>query len=259
MKRQDPLSAGSPAGEAAFQGLPLDLLEGFLEEWTQVLGESCPLLPAKSLEDLKQARIPPSSPPGSTVPGTLAGIDEEIRACRGCRLGQVRRKAVPGEGPLSPLFMFIGEGPGAREDQEGRPFVGPAGDLLTAMIERGIGLPRDQVYITNVVKCRPPGNRDPEPDEVEACLGYLLRQIRLVRPRVLVCLGRVAASALLKTKLPLTVLRGKPREFLGIPLVVTWHPSYLLRNPGAKRGAWEDLKTAMALAGMKPGKPGAGA
>ncbi len=231
-------------------------LEKFLEEWSRVLGGEFPLLPRKSLEDLKAAPAPQGLPRLEET-GGLEGIYEEIRACRACRLGQVRRRAVPGEGPLEPPFLFIGEGPGAMEDQQGRPFVGPAGELLTAMIERGIGIPRSSVYITNVVKCRPPGNRDPEPDEVEACWDFLVRQIRLVRPKVLVCLGRVAASALLRTRLPLNVLRGKPREFLGIPLVVTWHPSYLLRNPAAKRGAWEDLKKAMALAGMDPRNRGA--
>ncbi len=254
------MKAGEPApkeeaqpGQGEETQGSMETLERFMEEWARVLGKGCPLLSKESLEDLK-ALAPPPGIPFREEPVGLEAIYEEIRACRACRLGQVRRKPVPGEGPLEPPFMFIGEGPEAMEDQQGKPFVGPAGELLTAMIEKGIGIPRSRVYITNVVKCRPPGNRDPEADEVEACWGFLVRQIQIVRPRVLICLGRVAASALLRTRLPLNVLRGKPRRFQGIPLVVTWHPSYLLRNPAAKRGAWEDLKKAMALAGLPPGK-----
>ncbi len=257
MNRENPgKEKDQAAPEAKGPALSTATLEKFLEEWAEILGQGCPLLSPESLEDLK-ALTPPRRIPAGKGPSALEEIYEEIRTCRACRLGQVRRNPVPGEGPLEPPFMFIGEGPGAMEDQQGKPFVGPAGELLTAMIERGIGIPRSRVYITNVVKCHPPGNRDPEPDEVDACWEFLVRQIRTVRPKVLVCLGRVAASALLRTGLPLNVLRGKPRTFQGIPLVVTWHPSFLLRNPSAKRGAWEDLKSAMALAGMTPGKGGA--
>ncbi len=224
-----------------------------VREWARVLGEDTPILPKKELERRKTSSPAPAAIPreGEPPQGGLEEIYREIRECRRCRLCQARTLPVPGEGPSNPLFCFVGEAPGAQEDRRGRPFVGPAGELLTAMIEKGIGLPRSRVYITNVVKCRPPGNRDPEPSEIQACRDFLVRQLEIVRPKVLVCLGRVAAGALLQSRLPLNVLRGKPKDVLGIPTVVTWHPSYLLRYPEAKRGAWEDLKLAMALAGWK--------
>ena len=137
--------------------------------------------------------------------------------------------------------MFIGEGPGAEEDRQGLPFVGRAGELLTRIIE-AIGMTRDEVYIANIVKCRPPGNRDPQPDEVAACRSYLERQIALVRPRLLVALGRIAAQTLLGNDLPIGRMRGQWFEVLGVPLMVTYHPAALLRNPALKRPTWEDMQ-----------------
>jgi uracil-DNA glycosylase len=137
--------------------------------------------------------------------------------------------------------MFIGEGPGAEEDRQGLPFVGRAGELLTRIIE-AIGMTRDQVYIANIVKCRPPGNRDPQPDEVAACRSYLERQVALVRPRLLVALGRIAAQTLLGNDLPIGRMRGQWFEVLGVPLMVTYHPAALLRNPALKRPTWEDMQ-----------------
>lgn len=152
---------------------------------------------------------------------------------------------VFGSGSPDADLMFIGEGPGAEEDRQGLPFVGPAGELLTKIIE-AIDLTRDQVYIANIVKCRPPGNRDPLPDEVKECRGYLERQIDLVRPRAIVALGRVAAQTLLESELPLGRLRGRWHSVRGVPVRATYHPAALLRNASWKRPTWEDMKQVKA-------------
>jgi DNA polymerase len=173
---------------------------------------------------------------------SLEAIAAEVRACRACRLCEKRREAVPGQGPAAPLAMVVGEGPGAEEDASGLPFVGPAGKLLDKMLS-SIGLDRaSNCYIANVVKCRPPQNRDPAADEQEACLGYLRRQIALLEPRAILCAGRIAAGALLGLPEGVGKLRGAWREFEGTPLLVTYHPSALLRDESYKRPAWEDLK-----------------
>jgi DNA polymerase len=148
--------------------------------------------------------------------------------------------------------MFVGEAPGADEDATGRPFVGRAGQLLTDMITKGMGLRREDVYIANILKCRPPGNRDPQLDEAGRCLTYLEEQIRIIRPEYLCLLGRVSASILLETALPAGKLRGRWHRYKGIPTIVTWHPAYLLRNPAAKRDAWMDLQMLMQAMGIKP-------
>ncbi len=178
----------------------------------------------------------------------LAAVAAEARACTRCRLSQGRRSVVFGSGDPAAELMFIGEGPGAEEDRQGLPFVGPAGELLTRIIG-AMGLTRDQVYIANVVKCRPPGNRDPEPDEVEACSDYLARQIDLIRPRVIVILGRVAAQSLLGNDLPIGRLRGQWYEVRGVPARVTYHPAALLRNSALKRPTWEDIQAVMGRLG----------
>lgn len=147
--------------------------------------------------------------------------------------------------------MFVGEGPGEQEDLQGEPFVGRAGRLLTSLIE-GIGLRRDQVYIANVVKCRPPGNRNPEPDEIAACEPFLQAQLAALRPRVIVALGKFAAQTLLRDATPITRLRGKLRAYQGIPLMPTFHPAYLLRSPQEKAKAWDDLQQVMQLLGREP-------
>jgi DNA polymerase len=147
--------------------------------------------------------------------------------------------------------MFIGEAPGADEDRQGKPFIGRAGALLTDMINKGMGLSRDEVYIANVLKSRPPENRTPLPDEVAHCLPYLEQQIAIVRPEFLCLLGKTAVVALLETALPMNRLRGKWHRYRGIPTVVTWHPAYLLRNPAAKKEAWEDLQLLMSAMGLK--------
>lgn len=171
----------------------------------------------------------------------LAELSEVAQGCRLCRLCETRNRVVFGAGDPAARLMFVGEGPGAEEDRQGLPFVGRAGELLTKMI-RAIDYEREQVYIANVVKCRPPGNREPEPDEVAACRPYLEAQIDAVRPAVLVCLGRVAAQCLLGTDSPLGKMRGQWFEVRGVPTRVTYHPAALLRNPGFKRPTWEDLQ-----------------
>ncbi len=171
----------------------------------------------------------------------LAAVAERAAACTLCRLSQKRRTVVFGTGDPDADLMFIGEGPGAEEDRQGLPFVGPAGELLNKIIA-AIGLAREEVYIANIVKCRPPGNRDPQPDEAEACREYLEAQIDLVRPRVIVALGRVAAQSLLDSKAPLGRMRGTWYRVREVPTRVTYHPAALLRNAAFKRPTWEDMQ-----------------
>jgi uracil-DNA glycosylase len=167
--------------------------------------------------------------------------------CRLCKLHTLGRKQVVfGVGNPSADLMFVGEAPGADEDIQGEPFVGRAGQLLTKIIE-AIGLQRGDVYIANVIKCRPPGNRNPEPDEVERCERFLFRQVDLVKPKVIVALGKFAAQSLLKTNDPITRLRGREFRFRSATLIPTFHPAYLLRNPSSKRDVWEDMKRVRAL------------
>jgi DNA polymerase len=171
----------------------------------------------------------------------LAQVGAEALACARCRLAEGRRTVVFARGNPEAELMLIGEGPGAEEDRQGLPFVGPAGQLLDRIVA-AIGLSREEVYVCNVVKCRPPGNRDPLPDEVAACRAFLESQVRLVRPRVIVALGRVAAQTLLGTDAPVGRLRGEWHELMGVPLRVTYHPAAILRNAGFKRPTWEDMQ-----------------
>ena len=183
----------------------------------------------------------------------LARMAAEVSACARCpHLASTRTQTVFGEGSATARLMFVGEAPGADEDRTGRPFIGRAGALLTDMITKGMGLAREDVYIANVLKSRPPENRPPSPEEMEHCLPYLERQIAIIRPEFLCLLGKTAASALLETALPLGRLRGKWHRYRGIPTLVTYHPSALLRNPPWKRDAWEDLQTLMNAMGLKP-------
>jgi uracil-DNA glycosylase family 4 len=175
---------------------------------------------------------------------TLDEIRAEMGDCRRCKLYKGRTNLVFGEGRPDADLMFVGEAPGADEDQQGRPFVGAAGQLLDRMLTR-LGLRRDEVYIANVLKSRPPGNRDPEADEIAACLPFLKKQIAALRPRVIVTLGRIAAHALLGTKEPLTRLRGRWQQYDHIRVMPTFHPSYLLRAPQERRKTWEDMQQVM--------------
>jgi uracil-DNA glycosylase family 4 len=192
--------------------------------------------------------LPPIEPEGDT----LLRIREDIGDCKRCRLHEGRQKIVFGSGNERARLVFVGEGPGADEDEQGLPFVGRAGQLLTQMIEgtakkEGIPLLRPDVYICNVVKCRPPENRTPLPDEMEICGQFLYRQLGVIQPKAICALGSTAAKALLSTKDGVTKLRGRWHRWRDIPLMVTYHPSYLLRpyNQNAKREAWEDLKTVL--------------
>jgi uracil-DNA glycosylase family 4 len=186
----------------------------------------------------------------SSLPGVQsldwAGLEATVSACTRCALHATRKQTVFGVGDRRARWMFIGEAPGADEDRLGEPFVGRAGQLLNAMLF-AIGLKREEVYIANVLKCRPPGNRDPQPDEVEQCEPYLIRQIELIQPRLIVALGRHAAHSLLKTEVPLGKLRGQRLSYHGTPLIVTYHPAYLLRNPADKRKVWDDLCLARSV------------
>ena len=183
----------------------------------------------------------------------LQAIREDIGDCTRCALHKGRNKIVFADGSPTARLMFVGEGPGADEDAQGLPFVGRAGQLLNNMIA-AMGLKREEVYIANVVKCRPPGNRTPEPDEANTCSQFLFRQIDVVRPQVLVALGATAATYLLGARQPLAGLRGRVHAFRGMSLVVTYHPAFLLRDPRQKKEAWADLQIAMKELGLKAPK-----
>ena len=180
----------------------------------------------------------------------LATLKAELADCKACKLCHQRTNVVFGEGAADARVMFIGEAPGQTEDETGRPFVGRAGQLLTKIIENAMGLQRSAVYIANINKCRPPDNRVPEPDEVAACLPFLRRQIEAIRPAVIVCLGKTAVSNLLGDTRAVGTLRGLDLSFCSTPVVVTWHPAYLLRNPAAKPEAWQDIKRVNRMLGL---------
>ncbi|MHC5209374.1 MAG: uracil-DNA glycosylase [Planctomycetota bacterium] len=179
----------------------------------------------------------------------LAEICAGVADCVACKLSETRQKTVPGEGNARARIVFVGEGPGADEDRTGRPFVGRAGKLLEDIITKGMRLTRADVYICNVVKCRPPGNRVPEPDEVAACADWLDRQLTSIAPKVICTLGATATRRLLDTNAPMGRLRQRTHDWRGTPVVVTYHPAYLLRNPAAKVPTWEDIRRVMELAG----------
>jgi DNA polymerase len=209
-------------------------------------------------------------PPTSTTPkklpvvvsilekcGSLDEVREVLGDCKRCKLGGLgRRQVVFGVGNPAADIMFVGEGPGADEDLQGEPFVGKAGQLLTKIIEGGMGMRRSDVYIANVVKCRPPQNRDPEPDEIETCRPFLESQIRLIAPKVIVTLGRFAAQTLLNTSTGMMKLRGKWQDYNGTPVMPTFHPAYLLRNPADKRATWQDIQEVLRFLGRPIPKRG---
>jgi len=179
---------------------------------------------------------------------TLKQLKKTVLACEKCSLAVTRKNVVFGEGDPRAGIVFVGEAPGEEEDNQGRPFVGRAGKLLDQLIER-IGIRRNDVFICNVLKCRPPGNRDPEPQEVASCKDHLLSQIDIIRPRIICTLGRHAYNTLLKVDAPVTRIRGKVTTFRGIPLLPTYHPSYLLRSQSRIKEAWEDMETLKKMLG----------
>ncbi len=199
----------------------------------------------------EDAPLVETAPPASAGALNWHELETAVAACTRCALAAGRTQTVFGVGNRAADWMIIGEAPGQEEDRQGEPFVGRAGQLLNSMLG-ALGLAREQIFIANILKCRPPANRDPEPAEAAACAGWLARQIELVAPRLILCVGRVAAQNLLGTQTPIGKLRGQrysygPRE---IPVVVTWHPAYLLRSPGEKRRAWQDLLFAKQVFGQ---------
>jgi len=210
-------------------------LKSYLEYLKEMGVEALPVSKTK-------AAVPHSSP--SPLPHTILTLEEirrELGDCRRCKLHRTRRTLVFGEGNEEAKLMFVGEGPGYDEDVQGRPFVGRAGQLLTKIIQ-SIHLQREEVYITNIIKCRPPQNRNPEPDEIECCHPFLLKQIRTIQPQIICALGTFAAQTLLKTDAKISALRGRFYDLAGMKVLPTYHPAYLLRNPERKREVWEDMK-----------------
>ncbi|VAX23267.1 Uracil-DNA glycosylase, family 4 [hydrothermal vent metagenome] len=187
---------------------------------------------------------------GKATMNPIEIVAAQVESCELCPLAKTRTNAVFGVGDVKARLMFIGEAPGRDEDLKGEPFVGRAGALLTRMI-KGMGLEREDVYIANIIKCRPPKNRNPEPVEVDNCEPYLKRQINIIKPEIICALGAVSAQTLLKTKTPISRLRGQFYQYEGAPLLPTFHPAYLLRNPSAKTDAWSDLQMIMEKLGLK--------
>lgn len=225
---------------------------------------SAPLAPASSSVSPKPAGVPARSllDPADQIAAApallpheklaqLQVIQAEVAACARCsELAGTRTQTVFGVGNPNARLVFVGEAPGADEDAQGEPFVGRAGQLLNDIITKGMKLRREDVYILNVLKCRPPGNRTPAPNEVINCRGFLDRQLEVLQPEFLCCLGSVAAKAILNTELSIGRLRGKFHEYRGIPVLCTYHPAYLLRNPAAKKEVWEDIKLLMNRMGL---------
>jgi DNA polymerase len=222
----------------------------WLEEGVETFTRTAPPQPEAAAPRRGAPRREAAAPARASSGESLEAIQERLGDCQRCALSEGRKSIVFGDGNPNADILFIGEGPGAEEDKRGVPFVGRAGELLTRMIERGMGIPRADVYICNIVKCRPPGNRDPEPEETAACRPFLDAQIDSVAPRVIVTLGRPAASVLLGREVAITRLRGNWQEYRGIPVMPTFHPAYVLRQytEQNRRMVWQDLKAALEAA-----------
>jgi uracil-DNA glycosylase len=232
-------------------------------ELGQMIKQTKTLLQAEIDSGLELPRIKAPVITGETRPLATSNIHTEtlndlktaIGDCKLCKLCNGRKTIVFGEGAEDASIMFIGEGPGIDEDREGRPFVGEAGQLLTRIIENGIGIKRDQVYIATIVKCRPPENKDPEKDEIDTCIPFLKKQIEIVKPKVICTLGRIAARELLKRDFKITMERGRWQTYGNIPLMPTYHPAYILRNQGnekkLKGEVWQDIQKVMTLLGIE--------
>jgi len=212
------------------------------------LNRAIPASFLKKGDPVKKAHVPASEWPrvkSADRPGqTLPDVRDALGDCRRCLLCETRTNLVFGEGNVSAGLVFVGEAPGADEDSQGRPFVGKAGQLLTRIIV-AMGLQRQDVYICNILKCRPPENRNPKPEEIAACEPFLIRQLQAIRPKMICALGTFSAHTLLKTDVPISLLRGRFHSYQGIPLMPTYHPAYLLRNPAAKKQVWEDVQKIM--------------
>jgi len=215
-------------------------MEESMNEWISDLRAYLEYLKGMGITFLTVSRNFTQSPTRSS-PFTLQEIRKELGDCKRCKLYRTRRTIVFGEGNEKATLMFIGEGPGYDEDVQGRPFVGKAGQLLNKIIQ-SIHLQREEVYITNIIKCRPPQNRNPEQDEIETCTPFLMKQIQVIQPKIICALGTFSAQTLLKTNATITALRGKTFDLEGIQVVPTYHPAFLLRNPDKKREVWEDMK-----------------
>jgi len=237
---------GSPASIAQTSGVP-GLASETWEGPTTLSEENNPIPPRKPISAPPQIT---TAVPVADRENALRIIREDIGDCTRCALHKGRNKLVFADGSANARLMFVGEGPGADEDAQGLPFVGRAGQLLNNMIA-AMGLKREEVYIANIVKCRPPANRTPEPEEANTCSPFLFRQIDVVRPEVLVALGATAATYLLGQRQPLAGLRGRVHSFRGSRLIVTYHPAFLLRDPRQKKEAWADLQIAMRELGLK--------
>ena len=224
----------------------LDKLTDFFKAQKDLYGSEL-ILNRKLSDELPEKKLPEEKTESAKEPtidenlGQLKTFYHEIKGCMKCALGATRTHFVFGEGSAQADLMLIGEAPGRDEDLKGVPFVGRAGQLLTLMLQ-SINLKRDEVFIANVLKCRPPNNRDPQPDEIEKCEPYLLKQIEMISPKLIVTLGRFASASLLRTKSALGTLREEVHNYNQVPLLVTYHPAALLRNPQLKKQAWEDLK-----------------
>lgn len=221
-------------------------------------GDAAPRAPVSVAPPPSALSLPlvPRTPHPDPVAALTRLRDETVGDCQRCKLAPTRTHLVFGVGNPRAGLVFVGEAPGADEDAQGIPFVGRAGQLLTKIIE-AMGLGRDDVYIANIIKCRPPGNRNPQPDEIAACEPFLIEQLDIIRPRVICALGTFSAQTLLKTKDPISRLRGRWHVYQGIKLMPTFHPAYLLRNPGEKKAVWDDMQQVMRELGLSdpPKKP----
>ena len=199
---------------------------------------------SQSIRSSAAAQPPVAVNNGEAQPQTLGAVQAELGECQRCALAKTRTNIVFGVGNPNARLVFVGEAPGREEDLKGEPFVGEAGRLLDKILN-AMGMQRDEVYICNVLKCRPPNNRDPLPEEVETCEVFLMRQIEAIKPQVIVGLGRFAVHSLLKTRTPISRIRGEWQSYQGVPMMPTYHPAYLLRNPEGKRDVWEDMKDVL--------------
>lgn len=236
MNRKSPPPNLSPAPILADLRNLVVGLRHYLEEEKRLGVEGWPKLsPSRGPKASPQRLAAPASPM------TLEAVRDELGDCRRCKLHSTRTQIVFGSGNPQAKLVFVGEGPGRDEDLQGQPFVGLAGQLLTKIIQ-AIQLSREEVYIANIIKCRPPGNRNPEPDEISACEPFLIKQLGVIRPQLICALGTFAAQTLLKTEEKISLLRGRFHQYRGIRLMPTYHPAFLLRNPNYKRDVWEDMK-----------------